>query len=149
MSAHQALVGTLIVKGIPEDEAVRIADKYLAMAADERSEGPELVRGRVSEYRFVYWQTDTEPARYYAVRRDLDHRSDRWGVFDGEIWAWHGDGWGHSSVHPESYKWSREDALEIAERLTVQKNQQIIKRMDDQYPGKFRGGPYDMVAQPR
>ena len=33
--AHQGLVGTLIIKGIPENEAVAIADQYLAMALKE------------------------------------------------------------------------------------------------------------------
>lgn len=33
--AHQGLVGTLIIKGIPEAEAVAIADQYLAMALEE------------------------------------------------------------------------------------------------------------------
>lgn len=36
---HQALVGTLIVKGLPEDAAVWVADEYLGMAWREFSAG--------------------------------------------------------------------------------------------------------------
>lgn len=112
-----------------------------------QSAGPELVRGRVSEYRFVYWTGDPR-VRFYSVRRDWEHRSDRWGVFDGDVLAWNGEDWDTTSSRPDSYKWSEKDALEIAERLTIQMNQHIVGVMDKRFPGRqFRGGPYDMLAQ--
>jgi hypothetical protein len=106
--------------------------------------------GWTTRYRMYYTSKDTgrrNKGRYYSVRRDRTNRSDRWGVFDGDVLAWNGEQWDHTSSQPESFKWSQEDALEIAERLAVQRNQVIIGSMESRFPGQFRGGEHDLLAR--
>lgn len=100
----------------------------------------------VSEYRFVYWHTDTDRPSYYTVRRDWENRSDRWGIFEGDVLVWTGKDWEEMSPVPAAFMWELPEALEIAQKLAREENALLINVMDKRYPGQFKGGPWDMSS---
>lgn len=97
----------------------------------------------LSEFRIVYW-TDRK-ARYYTVRRDLDQRSDLWGIFDGDE-AWTGESWDGIRDLPSSFRWDLADALKIARKLAYEENQRIVALMEREYPGQYKGSGHDFAA---
>ncbi|MFJ1700436.1 hypothetical protein ACIOHC_36195 [Streptomyces sp. NPDC088252] len=99
---------------------------------------------RASEFRFVYWAGDGKAQRY-TVKRDLDHRSSKWGIFEGEWLTWTGERWEELGPKPEAFHWPLDEALKIAEKLAYKENQYIVETMERRFPGRFRGGEYDFA----
>lgn len=99
---------------------------------------------RASEFRFVYWSGDRK-ALSYKVRRDADHRSDKWGIFEGDWDVWDGGGWTDLGPKPEAFLWELGEALKIAERLAYSENQRIVGEMERRFPGDFKGGEFDFA----
>ncbi|MFH9606895.1 hypothetical protein [Streptomyces sp. NPDC017448] len=104
------------------------------------------IGAQVSEYRCVYWHTDVEKPSSYKVRRDWENRSDRWGIFDGDVLVWTGDGWEPMSGVPAAFMWELPEALAEAKRLAMEENAFRIETMEKRFPGQFKGGPWDMAS---
>ena len=100
----------------------------------------------VSEFRFVYWDT---PAEYkcYTARRGHGSLRERWAVWDGGAYTWDGTQWVTNLYGEEAYRWEQQEALRIGELLADEMNIVVIHQMEKRFPGKFKGGPYDMAAQ--
>lgn len=114
------------------------------MTEDERAAALEAL-DRASEFRFVYWTGDGKSMRY-TVERDWDHRSGRWGIFDGEVASWTGEAWECISRRPDAFRWPLYEALQAAAKLAYEMNQHFIERMERRYPGQFRGGEHDLAT---
>lgn len=101
----------------------------------------------VSEFRFVYWHTDVEKPSSYKVRRDWENRSDRWGIFEGDVLVWTGESWEPLGAVPDAFRWELPEALKVAQELAREENAYRIAIMEQKFPGQFKGGPWDMSSE--
>lgn len=100
----------------------------------------------ISEFRFVYWMGDGR-ALSYVVRRDREHRTRKWSIFEGDWLAWADGKWQEMGPRPEAFVYELKDALRTAERLAYEENQRIIGVMEGRFPGQFKGGPFDLAKE--
>lgn len=101
----------------------------------------------ISEYRFEYWREYPEdhPQAIYVRRSSVD--KGRWAVYDGESWCWSGQGFSLGLRGSDAYRWSEDEALDLAQELALKKNDHIIGILERKFPGEFRGGPRDMSTK--
>lgn len=104
-------------------------------------------RAIVSEYRIPYWEPDgDERHRYIKVRRGPADLSDFWAVIDGDF-AWDSSKGNLTLalIGDMRFRYSEQEALDIAERLAPVLNARQIRDMEFRFPGfEYRGSKYDM-----
>lgn len=105
-----------------------------------------LALAHASEFRFVYWDTPSE-YRFYTVRRGHGSLRQRWAVWDGGAYTWNGTRWCTDLYGEDAYRWDLDAALGIADLLAREMNLVIVHQMEKKFPGRFKGGAYDMAAQ--
>lgn len=102
--------------------------------------------GHASEYRFVYWDTESE-YRYYIVKRGHSPFRDMWAVQDGGFVSWDGTQWDENLRGGDAFRWELGEALRLAEALAREMNMVLIHQMEKRFPGEFKGSRFDLSAQ--
>lgn len=101
------------------------------------------IEPEVSEYRLMYWGIEGDERLHIHVRRGSMELSDRWAVYNGP-YIWNGTEFSMDPRRADAYRYERDEALEIAERLALEENAKNINQMERLFPGEWRGGPYDL-----